>query len=59
MDKLYSVKAAAERLGGVSEWAIRKWLEQRRLARTRVGRRVMISEASIQRFLLECAKRSK
>jgi excisionase family DNA binding protein len=59
MDKLYTVQAAAERLGGVSQWAIWKWIQQGRLARTRVGRRVMVSELSIQRFLLECAKRSK
>jgi len=51
---LLSVEQAAERLGGVSKWSIYSWLSQGRLAKTKVGSRVMISECDLQAFLTEC-----
>ena len=56
-EHLYDIEAARQRLGGVSQWAVVKWLSQGRLERTKVGRRTMISERAIQAFLLECAMR--
>ena len=44
------VKAAAERLG-VSPYTIRAWLRQRRLEYVKAGRRVLLSEGAIQRFI--------
>ena len=56
-ERLYDIEAARQRLGGVSQWAVMKWLSQGRLERTKVGRRTMISERAIQAFLLNCATR--
>ena len=53
VDRLYSIPAARERMGGVSTWSIVAWLQQGRLERTYVGDRVMISESSIRKFLEE------
>ena len=54
MDILYSIKEAAERLGGVSVWTIHSWLSQKRLLRTKVGSRTMIRESELERFLRAC-----
>ena len=54
MDRLYSVKEAAERLGGVSVWTIHSWLSKKRLQRTKVGSRTMIRESELERFLADC-----
>jgi excisionase family DNA binding protein len=50
MDNLYSINAAAEKLGGVSPGTIKLWLSQGKLKRTKIGRRTMIAEAELQRF---------
>ena len=50
MDDLYSINAAAAKLGGVSPGTIRLWLSQGKLKRTKIGRRTMISETELQRF---------
>lgn len=50
MDNLYSIKAAAAKLGGVSPGTIKLWLSQGKLQRTKIGRRTMISEEELQRF---------
>ncbi|HEY5055874.1 MAG TPA: helix-turn-helix domain-containing protein [Acidobacteriaceae bacterium] len=54
MDKLYSIKDAANRLGGVSKWTIQSWLSSGRLKRTKVGRRTMIAELDLQLFVESC-----
>ena len=51
MDKLYDVQGAAEKLGGISISTVRAWLSRGRLARTKVGRRTMISESELERFV--------
>jgi excisionase family DNA binding protein len=51
---LRSVEQTAQRLGGVSRWTIYAWLAQGRLKKTKVGSRVMISEADLQAFLAKC-----
>jgi excisionase family DNA binding protein len=55
MEKLYSINDAAEALGGVSRMTIETWLSRGRLRRTKVGRRTMIRESELQRFLDEDA----
>jgi excisionase family DNA binding protein len=52
MEKLYSISAAAEEvLGGVSPWTVRQWLSQGRLRRTKLGRRTMIAQSELERFV--------
>lgn len=51
MEKLYDVTLAAEKLGGVSVSTVRAWLTAGKLARTKIGRRTMISERELDRFI--------
>lgn len=51
MDKLYSVPEAAEKLGGISPSTVRAWLTRGRLARTKIGRRTMISQETLENFI--------
>lgn len=51
LEKLYSVEEAAQKLGGLSPWTIQSWLSQGRLRRTKVGRRTMIAESELERFI--------
>jgi excisionase family DNA binding protein len=51
---LLSVEQAAERLGGVSRWSVYSWLSQKKLRKTKVGSRVMISEQDLQAFIARC-----
>jgi excisionase family DNA binding protein len=48
--KLVDVNGAAERLG-VSPFTIRAWLRQRRLEYVKLGRRVLVPEAALARFV--------
>lgn len=48
--RLLSVVAAAESLG-VSRFTLRSWLRQRRIPYHRLGRRIVLSEADLERFL--------
>lgn len=54
MKKLVDIPKAAEMLGGVSHWTIRGWINAGRLQPTKVGRRVMLSEDELERFLESC-----
>ena len=51
MDKLYSIEGAAQRLGGISKWTVEGWLSAGKLKRTKIGRRTMISESELLRFI--------
>jgi excisionase family DNA binding protein len=51
IDTLYSVTAAAQKLGGISKFTIYSWLSRGLLERTKVGGRTMIRESSLQRFI--------
>jgi predicted site-specific integrase-resolvase len=54
MDKLVSLpRVADDYLGGISIWTVRKWVSQGLLRRTKIGRRTMILESEIQRFIDE------
>ena len=56
LENLYSLGEAARKLGGISIWTVRAWLSQGRLRPTKVGRRTMVSERELERFLAECSK---
>lgn len=51
LETLYSVEAAAKKLGGVSKFTIYAWFSKGILERTRVGGRVMIRESSLLKLL--------
>ena len=51
MEPLYPIEEAAQKLGRVSRHTVVAWLSQGRLRRTKVGRRTMISESELKRFL--------
>lgn len=50
-DKLYSVEDACLYLGGVSKWSIWAWLTQRKIMRTKVGRRTFIRESELRKMI--------
>jgi hypothetical protein len=47
MGKLHSIESAAEFLGGISPWTIRRWLSDGKLTRIKVGARTMVREADL------------
>lgn len=55
-DPLHDVKSAGKFLGGVSEHTVRTWLRDRRLTRVKVGRRTMVRESDLMRFVATCNK---
>ncbi len=56
-DALHSVESAARFLGGISVWTVRAWLSQGRIKRTKIGRRTMVRESELMRFIEEGEKR--
>lgn len=56
MERLFSVKEAAERLGGVSKWTIAAWLSKGKLQRTKVGGRTMIRESELAKVIVDGGK---
>ena len=50
MERLYSVRAAAEYLG-ISPWTLHAWLSQGRIKRTKVGRRTMVRESELLKLI--------
>ena len=59
IETLYSVDAAAKKLGGVSKFTIYGWLSRGILERTKVGGRTMIRESSLLKLLEHSAARNK
>lgn len=47
MGKLHSVESAAEFLGGISPWTIRRWVSDGKLTRVKVGSRTMVHESEL------------
>jgi Helix-turn-helix domain len=45
--KLHSIERAAEFLGGLSPWTIRRWLTDGKLPRVKVGARTMVRETDL------------
>ena len=50
MTKLLSVQAAAELLS-ISPWTVRSYIKQGKLRPVRIGRRVLLQQEEIQRFV--------
>jgi excisionase family DNA binding protein len=50
MPKLFSVEASAELLS-ISPWTVRKYIKLGKLCPVRIGRRVLLEEAELQRFI--------
>lgn len=53
MKQLYGVKESAHFLG-ISEWTLRGLCKNQKLLPTRIGRRLLVSETELQRFIDEC-----
>jgi excisionase family DNA binding protein len=51
MERLFSIDAAAEFLGGISKWTIQSWLTKRTLRRTKIGRRTFIRESELLKVI--------
>lgn len=51
--RLYSLPDAAQQLGGVSIWTLRKHLQQSHITAVKLGRRVFISQEEIDRITRE------
>lgn len=52
-DKLFSVKEAAEYLGGISPWTVADWLSQGKLRRTKIGRRTFIRGSELRKAICD------
>lgn len=53
MEKLYSVEAAAEALGGISTWTIRRYLSTGKIKKCKVGGRTMIRESELEKLIID------
>ncbi|HYD16736.1 MAG TPA: helix-turn-helix domain-containing protein [Candidatus Nanoarchaeia archaeon] len=53
VDRLYSVEAAAEQLGGLSRWTIYSWVSSGKLEKVKIGSRTMIPASAIARIIEE------
>lgn len=51
MENIYSIEDAGKKLGGISKHTVAAWLNQGKLQRIKVGRRTMITESELVRFL--------
>ena|SRR5436309_3841392 len=56
-DRLHSIPSASHWFGGISPATVRAWLSRGWLKRTKVGRRTMIRESELQRFVEESTRR--
>ena len=57
MTKLLSIKAAAELLS-ISPWTVRSHIRDGKLRPVRLGRRVLLAEAELERVIAENQERS-
>jgi excisionase family DNA binding protein len=53
MDFLYSLDNAAEALGGISVWTLRKHIAQGHIRVTRIGRRILLGADELERIRRE------
>ena len=58
MEALLSIEQAAQKLG-LSPWTLRLYLRQGKLRPVRIGRRVLLEEAELSRFIAECRDAAK
>jgi excisionase family DNA binding protein len=59
VDKLFSVPASGEYLGGISKWTIYAWLSKGLLRKVKVGSRTMIAESELQRFIRDGQRKAE
>ena len=57
MEPLHDVKSAA-RLLSISPWTIRSYIAEGRLTPVRIGRRVLLEESELQRFVASAKRNS-
>jgi hypothetical protein len=58
MEQLFDIPTTAQKLGNISIHTVRAWLSKGWLARTKVGRRTMVSESAICEFLARLNKKA-
>lgn len=58
MEALLSIEQAAQKLG-LSPWTLRLYLRQGKLRPVRIGRRVLLEEVELSRFIEECRDAAK
>ncbi len=52
LDRLYSIPEAADALR-VSHWAVRKWIREGKMRSSKAGKRRVIRETELQRFVVD------
>lgn len=52
LGKMYSIKEAAKLIGGISEYRIREMCKDGSLPCLKAGKKYMVSEANIKRYIL-------
>ena len=57
MNNLLGIEEAATKLG-ISQWTLRYFVRLKKIASIKIGRRVLIEEAELQRFLELCKANS-
>jgi excisionase family DNA binding protein len=55
MDKLLSIEEAGQ-VTGLSPWTIRALIRQGKLARVKIGRRVLVETSAVRDFIEACKK---
>jgi excisionase family DNA binding protein len=53
MDALLDLKRAAQILG-ISPWTLRAFVTKGQIVPVRIGRRVLLEQSEIERFIVEC-----
>ena len=51
--KMYTIKEIPQAYPGVAEHAIRQWVNSEQLPAVRSGRKILIAEQNLEKFLLE------
>jgi len=51
MEKMHTVKSAAEHLGGMSVWTLYSLIKAGRLQVSKVGRKYLVSESELRRLI--------
>jgi excisionase family DNA binding protein len=51
VDRLLSIEAAAELLGNISPWTVRKWIAERKIKSCKLGSRRLIPCSEIKRLI--------
>lgn len=55
MERFYSVREAGALLGGIHPSTVRRWIASGHLRAVKIGRRAVIAERELRRFIREAA----